>query len=265
MRRLVIGLSGLMLAASTGCSVCQSYLDGEYSAYGGRWDRGAVAEHGDRTHRIAGRVGSEFHPAEAIRPADDSSELIPPGTPLTDDGDAPNSSAGDGAAGDGAANDGATGDGAANDGATGEGPDAEAGEGNSTPLTPPAPEQDKAKPAPAPPGRASAPAKKAAKANAAGRAPNRTRETNWAAKPSRPAARVRQTPANQGLSADASDAAAPAADEPAGAAADPGAAGDAGEPSDDAAAPSTEAGDEAMTDGSESDASGALLQPPANE
>lgn len=251
MRRFVIGLSGLMLAASTGCSVCQSYLDCEYAAYGGRWDRGAVAEHGDRTHRIAGRVGSEFHPAEAIRPADDAGELIPPGTPLTDEDDAPSRPAGDGTASDGAAG----------EGAAGEGPDAgasnAAGDGDATPLTPPAPEREKAKPAPAPPGRASAaPAKKAAKANAAGRAPSRTQETNWAAKPARPAARVRQTPANETPANETLEADAPATDEPA---------GDAGALSDDAAAPSTEAGDEAMTDGSESDASGALLQPPANE
>lgn len=44
------------LAASTGCRLCSNCEIGDYSAYGGAWDR---------TQRETGRVGSLFDPAGA--------------------------------------------------------------------------------------------------------------------------------------------------------------------------------------------------------
>lgn len=44
----------MLLVASSGCAICNSEYDFDYSAFGGSWDRH------DRTH---GRVGSAFHPA----------------------------------------------------------------------------------------------------------------------------------------------------------------------------------------------------------
>ena len=115
MRRLLLGLSGLMLAASSGCAVCSSMFDYDYSAHGGRWDRG---------DRANGRVGSAFQPAEVRQPADGGPELIPSGKPLVDDADSAAEGAGDGA-------------------------DDQPGEASETPLVPPTPDGEKRNDGPA--------------------------------------------------------------------------------------------------------------------
>jgi hypothetical protein len=75
-RRIVLSVAGLLLAASTGCAICSSPTDYDYGAYGGRWDR---------MDRCRGRVGSAFEPAEiqitSFNPAesDGTPELVEPG------------------------------------------------------------------------------------------------------------------------------------------------------------------------------------------
>ena len=70
MRRLILSVGCLVLAASTGCSMCSSAFDYDYGAYGGRWDR---------VDRCRGRVGSAFEPAEARLLTADDSETVDPG------------------------------------------------------------------------------------------------------------------------------------------------------------------------------------------
>lgn len=53
-----VGLA-ILMAFSTGCSMCSNCDLEAYSAYGGRWQR---------TDRSQGRVGSVFHPAGAMVP-----------------------------------------------------------------------------------------------------------------------------------------------------------------------------------------------------
>lgn len=56
--RSLLMLSVAMLAmASVGCSMCSHCLDDDYSAFGGKWQRGDMK---------AGRVGSVFQPAEMM-------------------------------------------------------------------------------------------------------------------------------------------------------------------------------------------------------
>jgi len=238
MRRLLMGLSGLMLAASSGCAVCSSMFDYDYSAHGGRWDRG------DRAY---GRVGSAFQPAEVRQPADGGPELIPSGKPLVDDADSAAEGAGDGA-------------------------DDQPGEASETPLVPPTPDGEKRNDGPAAKpktnGSASANGKKAKPPNTAGRPATKTgtRDSGaqWTGKASRPGA-----VANDVAPDSAAQSETAAADEAADAAAgESDAAANVGEGENGAAdggVPSTDAAGEVMTDDSGSDASGALLQPPANE
>jgi len=69
MRRLILSVGCLALAATTGCAMCSSPFDYDYGAYGGRWDR---------IERCRGRVGSAFEPAEArLLPVGDSEALEP--------------------------------------------------------------------------------------------------------------------------------------------------------------------------------------------
>jgi len=63
----VIGLA-ILMAFSTGCSMCSNCDLETYSAYGGRWQR---------TDRTAGRVGSVFHPAGALVPYGPSASADP--------------------------------------------------------------------------------------------------------------------------------------------------------------------------------------------
>lgn len=253
-RRLLLGLSGLLLAASSGCAVCSSMFDYDYSAHGGRWERG------DRAY---GRVGSAFAAAETRRPTDDGTESIPLGKPSVDDDGAESGAAGEG--------------GGSAEGEPSESPEA--------PLVPPMPDKEKAQepsatdppaatpPADVPPATAPSSGKRPAtgspvargkKANpvdntgrsasrnpdknlasSAGRNAGRTTErgpdAGWTAKPSRPGAVGDDATSTDGVASDGEGEAV------------------------DTATPSTEAGDEAMTESTESDASGALLQAPANE
>lgn len=234
MRRLLLGLSGFMLTASSGCAVCSSLLDYDYSAHGGRWERG---------DRVQGRVGSAFLAAEVRRPADDGTEPIPPGKPLTDDGDASGDS----------------------DSSSGEG---EPGEASDAPLVPPTPEKENGKVAPpsnAPP--AAAPTttgKKTTKSSGSGRTNERTSDANWTAKPSRPGVGAGAAVSEDSIPADTEASGDTSAE---GAAAAPVAEGEgAGEnETTDAGSPSTDAAGEAMNEEVEGNASGARLQPPANE
>jgi hypothetical protein len=254
MRRLLLGLGGLLLAASSGCAVCSSIYDCEYAAYGGRWDRGAAPEHGDRGNRRFGRVGSAFHPAEIMRPADgDNTELIPPGRPLVDEADDSNSRSGNDDAGDA---------------------EAEAGGAGSNPapgttLTPPQPPpQPPPQSAPQPssektqrPATRTAPAKNSAKPNAGNRTNRGTQDQGWAAKPTRPSGR-----ANASATADATLAGPPGTEEPAAETSEQGVvAGNGAYAPAGVGDPSTGAEGEAMTEEANGDASGASLQPPANE
>lgn len=52
-----------MVAFSGGCTLCCAPFDYEYSAYGGRWERG---------DRCNGRVGSAFAPAEIVGSGDEN-------------------------------------------------------------------------------------------------------------------------------------------------------------------------------------------------
>lgn len=86
-RIALLGVLSLVLA-STGCAVCSSPFDYDYSAYGGTWDR---------EERCRGRVGSAFDPAEsrlvpikpnaendAEQPADDANPApTPPDEEMT--------------------------------------------------------------------------------------------------------------------------------------------------------------------------------------
>jgi hypothetical protein len=227
MRRLLLGLSGFMLTASSGCAVCSSLLDYDYSAHGGRWERG---------DRVQGRVGSAFLAAEVRRPADDGTEPIPPGRPLTDDEDASGDS----------------------DSPSGEG---EPGESSDASLIPPTPEKENGKVAPpsnAPP--AAAPTttgKKTTKSSGVGRTNERTSDADWTAKPSRPGTRP-QYPEDAASAEDTANA--PVANAPV-------AEGEGTDENEttDAGSPSTDPAGEAMNEEVEGNASGARLQPPANK
>ncbi len=69
MKRIISGiLCTVLVVVGTGCTMCQSSLDDDYSAFGGRWQR---------TDRTYGRVGSKFSDV---------------GYRMTDEGETPTSS-----------------------------------------------------------------------------------------------------------------------------------------------------------------------------
>ena len=63
----------MVIAASSGCSICCTPWDYAYPAYGGKWER---------TDRFHGRVGSAFEPAGPFPPDQDDAMKEPTSSAL---------------------------------------------------------------------------------------------------------------------------------------------------------------------------------------